>query len=98
MPVAKIHVHEGRYDEARLSSLGEAVQAALEEVLKIPPEDYYRVFHILPPARFVHTPSFLRLKYSQDFILLELTFIADLPQETRLSPLSAVNRNLLESY
>jgi hypothetical protein len=97
MPVAKIHIHEGRYDEARLSSLGEAVQAALEEVLKVPPEDYYRVFHILPPARFVHTPSFLGLKYSDDLILLELTFIAGRPKETRLALLQALNRRIVEA-
>jgi hypothetical protein len=43
MPLAKIHVHEGRYDEAGLSKLGNAIQAALEETLGIPPEDYFRI-------------------------------------------------------
>jgi 4-oxalocrotonate tautomerase len=55
MPTARIHVHEGRYDEQRLARLGEAVQGALEAVLKVPPLDYYRIFHVLPPGRFVHT-------------------------------------------
>jgi hypothetical protein len=44
MPLAKIYVHEDRYDEARLTKLGHAIQAALEEVLKIPPEDYFRIY------------------------------------------------------
>ena len=35
MPTAKIHIHEGRYDESRLAKLGEAIQSALEAVLKI---------------------------------------------------------------
>jgi hypothetical protein len=81
MPVARIHVHEGHYDDQRLARLGEAVQGALEAVLKVPPEDYFRVFHVLPPSRFVHTPSFLGLHYSDDVILLELTFIAGRPKE-----------------
>ena len=51
MPIAKFHVHEGRYDGARLTRLGQAVQAALEEVLEIPPEDYFRVFHVMPGGR-----------------------------------------------
>jgi hypothetical protein len=33
MPLAKIYVHEGRYDEARLVKLGDAIQTALEETL-----------------------------------------------------------------
>ena len=81
MPTAKIHVHQGRYDEQRLAKLGEAIQAALETVLNVPPDDYYRIVHLLPSHRFVHTPSFLGLTYSEDFILLELTFIAGRPKE-----------------
>jgi hypothetical protein len=43
MPVAKIHVHEGAFDDGELSAIGLAVQAALEEVLSVPAEDYFRV-------------------------------------------------------
>lgn len=43
MPMAKIHVHKGRYDEQRLAKLGDAIQAALEAVLKVPSYDYYRI-------------------------------------------------------
>jgi hypothetical protein len=50
MPVAKIYVHEGRYDEQRLVRLGDAIQGALESVLKIPPEDFFRIYHVLPHA------------------------------------------------
>jgi hypothetical protein len=88
---AKIYVHEGRYDEQRLANLGQAIQGALESALKIPPEDYYRIVHVLPWRRFVHTPSFLGLNYSEDFILLELTFIAGRPKETRLALLKELN-------
>lgn len=40
MPTAKIHVHEHRYDEQRLARFGDAIQGALQAVLKAPPEDY----------------------------------------------------------
>jgi phenylpyruvate tautomerase PptA (4-oxalocrotonate tautomerase family) len=95
MPTAKIHVHEGRYDEQRLAKLSEAIQAALEAVLKVPPDDYYRIVHVLPAHRFVHTPSFLGLTYSEDFILLELTFIAGRPKETRLALLKELNDRIM---
>ena len=95
MPTAEIYVHEGRYDEQRLAALGEAIQSALEAVLEVPPEDYYRIAHILPPHRFVHTPSFLGLKYSEDFILLKLSFILGRPKETRLALLKELNTRVV---
>jgi hypothetical protein len=95
VPTAEIHVREGRYDEQRLAKLGEALHGALAAVLKVPPEDYYRVVHILPPHRFVHTPPFLGLKYSEDFILLKLTFIAGRPKETWLALLKELNERVV---
>jgi hypothetical protein len=56
MPVAKIHVHEGAFKDGELAAIGTAVQAALEEVLSVPPEDYFRITYILPKEQFVHTP------------------------------------------
>ena len=95
MPTAKIHVHEGRYDTERLTKLGDAIQASLEATLNVPPADYFRIFHILPPSQFVHTPSFLGLHYSEDFILLELTFISGRPKETRLALLKELNERIV---
>jgi len=45
----------------------------------------------LPPGRFLHTPSFLGLDYSDDLIILELTFISGRPREKRLALLKALN-------
>ena len=94
MPLAKIHVLEGRYDEPRLGRLSQAVQEALIGVLKIPPEDFFQIIHELPRKRFLHTPAFLGLKYSDDFIVLELTFIAGRPKETRLALLKELNARI----
>ncbi len=97
MPVAKIHVHEGAFTDERLEKIGLAVQAALEETLKIPPEDYYRIYQELPKGRFVHTPAFLGCNYSNELILLELTFIASRPKEVRLALLQALNARIVEA-
>src|SRR2546430_10423308 len=85
MPIAKIHVHEGRYDEPRLSNVSKAVQDALISILEIPSDDFFQIIHVLPRNRFLHTPSFLGMKYSDDFIVLEVAFISGRPKETRLA-------------
>jgi hypothetical protein len=95
MPTAKIHVTEGQYDGLRLAKVCEAVQSALRDVLKVPPDDFYQIIHVLPRNRFVHTPSFLGLHYTDDFILLELTFISGRPKETRLALLKELNERIV---
>jgi hypothetical protein len=91
MPVAKIHVFGGRYDEARLDRLSTAVQQGLIKVLGIPPDHFFQIIHVLPPPQVRHTGSFLGLDYSDGLILLEITFISDRPKEKRLGLLKALN-------
>jgi hypothetical protein len=95
MPVAKIHVLEGRYDETRLGKVSAAVQDALIAALGIPPEDLFQIVHVLPQGRYRHTPSFLGLTYSDDLILLDVTFIAGRPREKRLGLLKALNERVV---
>ena len=91
MPVAKIHVLEGQYDEARLGKVSKAVQEALMSALGVPPDDFFQIIHILPRSQFRHTPSFLGLEYSDGLIVLEVTFISGRPKEKRLGLLKALN-------
>ncbi len=95
MPLAKVHVLEGRYDDIRLGKLSAAIQEALIEVLGIPPEDFFQIHHVLPRDRYRHTPAFLGQKYSDDMILLELTFITGRPKETRLALLKSLNEKIV---
>jgi hypothetical protein len=95
MPLAKIHVLEGRYDERRLANVSKAVQDALIGILKIPPDDFFQIIHVLPRNRFLHTPSFVGMKYSDDFVVLELTFISGRPKETRLALLKELNARIV---
>ena len=95
MPLVKIHVLEGQYDERRLSNVSTAVQDALMSVLKIPPDDFFQIIHELPRNRFLHTPSFVGMKYSDDFILLEVAFILGRPRETRLALLKELNARIV---
>jgi phenylpyruvate tautomerase PptA (4-oxalocrotonate tautomerase family) len=55
MPLAKIHLVEGRYDEDRIAKVSGAVQAALMNTLRVPPEDFYQLIFEFPKKRFLHT-------------------------------------------
>jgi Tautomerase enzyme len=91
MPLAKLHVLEGQYDAARLDKVSSAVQSGLIRALGIPPEDFFQIVHVLPKSQFRHTPSFLGLNYSDDLIVLEITFISGRPKEKRLGLLKALS-------
>ena len=54
MPLAKIHVLEGQYDEARLGEVSSAVQNGLISALGIPSEDFFQIIHILPNSAIRH--------------------------------------------
>jgi phenylpyruvate tautomerase PptA (4-oxalocrotonate tautomerase family) len=95
MPLAKIKVLEGRYDERRLGNVSRAVQDALTSILKSPPDDFFQIIHVLPRNRFLHTPMFLGMNYSDDFIVLEITFITGRSKETRLALLKELNARIV---
>ena len=95
MPLAKIHVLEGRYDERRLGNVSRAIQDALISILKVPSDDFFQIIHVLPSNHFLHTPSFLGMNYSDDFIVLEIAFITGRPKETRLALLKELNARIV---
>jgi len=95
MPLAKIYVLEGQYDERRLRNVSKAVQDALISMLKIPSNDFFQIIHELSRNHFLHTPSFLGMKYSDDFIVLEVAFISGRPKETRLALLKELNARIV---
>jgi phenylpyruvate tautomerase PptA (4-oxalocrotonate tautomerase family) len=91
MPLAKIHVVEGRYDQDRITKISGAVQAALMNTLRVPPDDFYQMIFELPKNRFLHTPSFVGMHYTHDLIILDITFIQGRPRETQLALLKDIN-------
>jgi hypothetical protein len=66
MPLAKIHVVEGRYDQTRLNKVSAAIEAALINTLGVPPDD--QIIVEFRKKRFVHTPSFVGMHYPDDLI------------------------------
>ena len=68
MPLAKIHLLEGRYDQSRIAKISGAIQSALMNTLRVPPDDFYQLIFELPKNRFLHTPAFVGMHYSDDLI------------------------------
>ena len=59
--------------------------------LRVPPDDFYQLIFELPKNRFLHTPAFVGMHYSDDLIVLELSFIQGRSKETRLALLKDIN-------
>ena len=95
MPLAKIHVPKS--DEQRLSALSRSVQEVLISVIRIPPDDFFQIIYEVSRKRFLHTPSFVAMKLSDDFIVLDLAFIAGGSKETRLALLKALNARIVNA-
>ena len=91
MPLAKIHVVEGRYDQARITKISGAIQAALMNTLGVPAEDFFQLIFELPKSRFLHTPSFVGMHYTDDLIILDVSFIQGRPKEKRAALLKDLN-------
>ena len=91
MPLAKIHVLEGHYDQSRIEKISSAIQSALMNTLRVPPDDFYQLIFEVPKNRFLHTPSFVGMHYSDDLIILEVSFIQGRAKETRLALLKDIN-------
>jgi hypothetical protein len=91
MPLAKIHVVEGRYDDARIGKISGAIQAALMNTLHVPAEDFYQLIFEIPRKRFLHTPSFVGMHYTDDLIILDVTFIQGRSKQMRLALLKDIN-------
>jgi phenylpyruvate tautomerase PptA (4-oxalocrotonate tautomerase family) len=91
MPLAKIHVLEGRYDQKRIAKISGAIQSALINTLHVPPEDFFQLIFELPKDRFLHTPSFVGMHYTDDLIILDVAFINGRPRETQLALLKDIN-------
>jgi phenylpyruvate tautomerase PptA (4-oxalocrotonate tautomerase family) len=94
MPLAKIHIVEGRYDDARIGKISDAIQSALMNTLHVPPEDFYQLIFEFPKKRFLHTPAFVGMHYTDDLIILDLTFIQGRSKQTRLALLKDINNRV----
>ena len=94
MPLMKTHLRTGRTAEEK-QAIGDAVQAALVDVLGIPNDDLYQLFSEYGDADFRHTDGYLGLTYSDQLLIIELSFIEGRSEEMKKELLQAINANIV---
>ena len=89
MPLAKIHVLEGQYDEAGSAGCRAPSRTGSSGPWGFPRRTSSRSFTFCRRANSV-IPIIPGLNYSDDLIVLEITFISGRPKEKRLGLLKAL--------
>jgi len=73
MPLVRITVPKGKSPEHR-KAISQGVQDALVETFNVPKDDLFQIItEGAPQAEIVHTPSYLGITYTNDFVVIQLT-------------------------
>ncbi len=73
MPLVRITVPKGKSHEHR-KAISQGVQDALVETFNVPKDDLFQIItEGAPQAEIVHTPSYLGIAYTNDFVVIQLT-------------------------
>jgi phenylpyruvate tautomerase PptA (4-oxalocrotonate tautomerase family) len=94
MPLVKVNLLKGRSAEDK-DSIATSIQTALVSTLGVPEEDRYQLFNEYDAGSFRHTSGYLGLTYSDQLLIIEITFVVGRDDEQKKSLLGAINRNLV---
>jgi phenylpyruvate tautomerase PptA (4-oxalocrotonate tautomerase family) len=90
----KVNLLTGRSAEEK-DSIATSIQTALVSTLGVPEEDRYQLFNEYDGDCFRHTGGYLGLTYSDQLLIIEITFLVGRDDEQKKSLLAAINRNLV---
>jgi phenylpyruvate tautomerase PptA (4-oxalocrotonate tautomerase family) len=94
MPLVKVNLLKGRSAEEK-DSIAASIQAALVSTLGIPDDDRYQLFNEYEEEDFRHTSGYLDMSYSDQLLIMEITFLEGRDDEVKKSLLAEINRNLV---
>jgi phenylpyruvate tautomerase PptA (4-oxalocrotonate tautomerase family) len=72
MPLVRIDLRRGKSAEYK-KAICDGVYQALREIFKVPENDRFMVVTDRDDADFVHSQEYLGIKYTRDFVILQLT-------------------------
>jgi 4-oxalocrotonate tautomerase len=72
MPLVRIDLRRGKSADYK-KAICDGVYQALREIFKVPENDRFMVVTDRDDADFVHSSEYLGIKYSRDFVILQLT-------------------------
>jgi phenylpyruvate tautomerase PptA (4-oxalocrotonate tautomerase family) len=94
MPLVKVSLLKGRSAQEK-DSIASSIQAALVSTLGVPDDDRYQLFNEYDRESFRHTSGYLGLTYSDQLLIVEITFLEGRDDEVKKSLLAEINRNLV---
>jgi phenylpyruvate tautomerase PptA (4-oxalocrotonate tautomerase family) len=94
MPLVKISLRSGRSSQDK-DLIAESIQSALVTNLGIPQEDRFALFTEYDSDNFRHTGAYLGMTYSEQLLIIEITFLHGRDDEIKKSLLADINRNLV---
>ena len=94
MPLVKVNLLKGRSAEEK-DSIAASIQAALVSALGVPDEDRYQLFNEYDGESLRHTSGYLGLTYTDQLLIVEITFLVGRDDGLKKSLLAAMNRNLV---
>jgi phenylpyruvate tautomerase PptA (4-oxalocrotonate tautomerase family) len=94
MPLVKVNLLEGRSAEEK-DLIAASIQTALVRTLEVPDDDRYQLFNEYDWDSFRHTGGYLDMTYSDQLLIIEITFLEGRDDEVKKSLLAEINRNLV---
>ena len=94
MPLVNVNLLKGRSTEEK-DSIAASIQTALVSTLGVPEEDRYQLFNEYDAESFRHTSGFLGMTYTDQLLMIEITFLVGRDDEQKKALLAAINRNLV---
>ena len=96
MPLTKIHLRAWRSEDDK-DAIAQSIQDALIANLGIPPEDRFQLFCEYGGADFRHTPAFLGLSYSDQLLMIEVSFITGRSDDVKKALIADINARIVAS-
>ncbi len=94
MPLVKVNLLKGRTAEEKYS-IAASIQTALISTLEVPDSDRYQLFNEYDGESFRHTSGYLGMTYTDQLLIIEITFLEGRDDEVKKSLLAEINRNLV---
>src|SRR5207253_6011974 len=84
MPLVKVNLLKGRSAEEK-DSIAASIQTALVSTLDVPEADRYQLFNEYDGESFRHTSGYLGITYTDQLLIIEITFLEGRDDEVKKS-------------
>ena len=94
MPLVTVNLLKGRSADEK-DSIAASIQAALVSTVEVPDDNRYQLFNEYDGESFRHTSEYLGMTYTDQLLIVEITFLVGRDDEQKKSLLAEINRNLV---